>query len=651
MSENKAKLSKTQDQRSIEDVMKNDGYLAKLVNGYASRQSQLDMAHEIKALIDEKSTLMAEAGTGTGKTFAYLVPALLSGKKVIVSTATKTLQEQLVHKDLPILFKACDIPGKARLLKGRDNYVCPQRMEITETVEQHSREDWKKLALIREWLEQKTRSGDRAELDSVPENDMIWRKVCARMEFCQAAECHVESDCFYPKIKNQAQEAQVLVVNHHLFCADLALRENGFGEILPEADIYIFDEAHQLPDIAAQFLGFAISRSQLEELVRDIKQAQQLEAPETRKIKDLAEQLDDNIKSLNDSLGKWEKRWTWEKLNDEKAFQVIVKRFLSLLEQVVEQLKSVEERGKQLAAVQKRAKEFATQLSDWLNSQNENKIRWVESAQARFKFNLTPLSVAGPFSRQREQIGGAWLFTSATLSVNGSFDYFAKRLGLQESKNCHWPSPFDYQKQALVYHPVGLPEPRDPNYIKICLRAAWPLLKASKGCAFLLFTSHKAMQEARAILADHWSGDLLVQGEQPKLTLLQKFKSAEQAILLGTSSFWEGVDVKGDALKLVIIDRIPFAPPDDPIVQAREAYLKEKGLNGFVHFQLPEAVIAMKQGAGRLIRDVEDRGVLMLCDPRLSSKNYGNVIRNSLPDFPWVYDAQYAINKLTETDE
>jgi len=646
MSPEKNSLKK-QTKLSIEDVLSDEGNLSKLVDGYSARQAQIDMALQIKELIDEEGTLLAEAGTGTGKTFAYLVPALLSGKKIIVSTATKTLQEQLVHKDLPILFKACNVAGKARLLKGRDNYVCPQRLELTETVEQHSKHDWKKLSEIRNWVDNKTYIGDRAELETVPENDPIWRKVCARMEFCQSTECQQDSGCFYPVAKQKAAESQVLVVNHHLFCADLALREQGFGELLPDADVYIFDEAHQLPDIAAQFLGFSISRGQLEELIRDIKQAQKIEAPENQKISDYASLLDEQIKLINDALGKWDKRWTWKQLNDEKVFQVAIKRFIDTLTITIDELKQVIERGKQLSAVHKRSQDLLALTKDWITSQSENKIRWIESSQARFKFNMTPLSVAAPFIRQRENIGGAWLFTSATLSVGSNFDYFAKRLGLSEAKTSYWSSPFDYQKQGLVYHPVGLPEPRDPNYTKVMLRAAWPLLKASNGCAFMLFTSHKALQEAKAILESHWDGKLLVQGDLPKLTLLKRFKYADKAILLGTSSFWEGVDVKGDALKLVIIDRIPFAPPDDPIVQAREAFLKEKGLNVFMNFQLPEAVIAMKQGSGRLIIDIEDTGVLMLCDPRLSSKNYGNTIKNSLPDFPWVYDADTAIKKLS----
>ncbi|MEA3405397.1 MAG: ATP-dependent DNA helicase [Pseudomonadota bacterium] len=641
---------KTQEKLTIEQVMGESGTLSEYVKGYSPRQAQLDMAQEVQQLIEEESTLLAEAGTGTGKTFAYLVPALLSGKKIIVSTATKTLQEQLIQKDLPMLLKACKVKGKARLLKGRDNYLCSQRLELTETTEQHSREDWKKLAEIRNWSEL-TKQGDRAELSTVPENDPIWRKVCARLEFCQAAECQPDSGCFYPVVKERAADAQVLVVNHHLFCADLALREQGFGELLPDSDIYIFDEAHQLPDIAAQFLGFTITRSQLEELARDIRHAQKQESPDSQSISDLSTKFEQQIKALNEVFGKWDKRWTWEQLVSDKPFHQAVKALNNQLSFLVESLKEVVERGKQLSAVYKRAKDYEVQLKEWMNQTSENKIRWIESSQARFKFNLTPLSVAAPFSRQREEIGGAWLFTSATLSVRNNFDYFANRLGLGESKTSCWPSPFDYQQQGVIYHPVGLPEPRNPDYIKICLRAAWPLLKASKGRAFMLFTSHRALQEAYAILKQHWQGKLLVQGDLPKLTLLAQFKEQKQVILLGTSSFWEGVDVKGDDLQLVIIDRIPFAPPDDPIVQAREAYLKEKGLNGFAHFQLPEAVMAMKQGSGRLIRDVSDTGVLMLCDPRLSTKQYGSTIRASLPDFPWVYDAESAISKLTPTPE
>ena len=361
----------------------------------------------------------------------------------------------------------------------------------------------------------------------------------------------------------------------------------------------------------------------------------------------MASKFELQLKALSDIFGKWDKRWTWEQLESDKPFNETVKILRNQLGFLVESLKEITERGKQLSAVYKRAKDFESQFTDWMMQTSENKIRWVESSQARFKFNLTPLSVAAPFRRQREEIGGAWLFTSATLSVRDNFDYFANRLGLGEAKTSRWPSPFDYQTQGVIYHPVGLPEPRNPDYVKICLRAAWPLLKVSKGRAFMLFTSHRALQEAHAILKQHWQGKLLVQGDQPKLTLLSEFKKQDNVILLGTSSFWEGVDVKGDDLQLVIIDRIPFAPPDDPIVQAREAFLKEKGLNGFVHFQLPEAVMAMKQGAGRLIRDVTDTGVLMLCDPRLSGKQYGSTIRASLPDFPWVYDVDQAIEKLS----
>lgn len=631
---------------TIDTVMGDAGSLSQFIPGYQPRQAQLDMAHEVAELIENHSTLLAEAGTGTGKTFAYLVPALLSGQKIIISTATKTLQEQLIQKDLPVLFKATAAKGKARLLKGRENYLCPQRLELTETTEQHSREDWKKLGIIRDWSE-KTRLGDRAELSEIGENDPIWRKVCARLEFCQAADCQSEKGCFYPHVKERANEAQVLVVNHHLFCADLALREQGFGELLPEADVYIFDEAHQLPDIAAQFLGFSVTRGQLEELVRDIRHAQKIEAPENKEISDLALRFEEQVKLLNEALGKWEKRWTWEQIEREAAFMEASKRLRNQLEFIAEALKAVTERGKQLSAVYKRCKELQTQLQEWFSTQSENQIRWIESSQARFKLNLTPLSVSAAFSRQREAIGGAWLFTSATLSVRNQFDYFASRLGLNEAKTVRWPSPFDYAQQGVIYHPIGLPDPRDPAYIKICLRAAWPLLKASEGRAFMLFTSHRAMQEAYALLKPHWPGKLLLQGDAPKLVLLNQFKSGQQVILLGTSSFWEGVDVKGDALKLVIIDRIPFAPPDDPIVQAREAYLKQKGLNAFAHFQLPEAVIAMKQGAGRLIRDLGDSGVLMLCDPRLSNKGYGATIRESLPAFPWVYEPQAAIEALT----
>lgn len=626
------------------------GALDQKIEGFGIRDAQIEMAQQIADMIDSGETLLAEAGTGTGKTFAYLIPALLSGKKVIVSTATKTLQQQLVDKDLPLLVELCGVKGSVVLFKGRENYLCQQRLSLAESQEQNTKADWQKLALLREWSQQ-TKTGDLAECAGLEENDPLSRKVCARLEFCQAVGCQKDSDCFYPLMKQRAADAQILVVNHHLFCADLALREQGFGELLPDADIYIFDEAHQLPDIAAQFLGFSISRHQLDELMRDIKQAKQQESPESEDLIDRVTLFGEQVKAVNEALGKWDKRWTWEQLSNSPVFMLSLKHLLNHLGALADHLKTLEERGKLLASVAKRTTEFETQLRLWLETKKDTEVRWAESSQVRFKLNLTPLSVADPFRRQREAIGGAWIFTSATLSVRDKFEYFQQRLGLFEAKTAVWPSPFDYANQGLIYHPIGLPEPREADYIKICLRAAWPLLKASQGRAFLLFTSFRALSEAKVILENHWDGVLLVQGEAPKAELLSRFKSEQNALLLGTSSFWEGVDVKGQTLQLVIIDRIPFAPPDDPLVQARESYLKQKGLNGFAHFQLPEATMALKQGCGRLIRDQTDRGVLMLCDPRLRTKRYGQTIIESLPSFRWVYSPEEAVALLKKGDE
>ena len=634
--------------KRVQSILSSSGKLVEVIDGFESRQAQSEMAEAVAESIDSNQTFLAEAGTGTGKTFAYLVPSLLSGKKVIISTATKNLQEQLLTKDIPLLMDVCEVEGQAKLLKGRENYLCSQRLEISETTEQHPKHVWKKLALIREW-QQKTRVGDKAELAELDENDPIWSKVTSRMEFCQTNECTDDDGCFYPAAKKQAQEAQILVVNHHLFCADLALREQGFGEILPEADIYIFDEAHQLPDIAAQFLGFSISRGQLDELARDITVAQKKESPESVELAESAKLLEKDTQKFNEALGKFEKRWTWQMFQNTKVAEKALQQIRNQLSYLIDQIKPLTDRGKQLSAIYKRSQEIHSQLSNWLKTDLENQVRWLESSQARFKLQLTPLSVAEPFSRQREAIGGSWIFTSATLAVNHSFDYFSHRLGLEQAKVQQWESPFDYETQALIYHPIGLPEPKSEDYIKICLRAAWPLLQAGEGRAFLLFTSYRALAEAKSILEKHWQGQLFAQGDAPKNDLLNQFKQTKQAILLGTSSFWEGVDVKGDALKLVMIDRIPFIPPDDPLVQARETALKEKGLNGFFHFQIPEASIALKQGAGRLIRSTEDRGVLMLCDPRLTQKSYGRILTGTLPPFKWAYDGEEAKKFLLET--
>ncbi len=640
-------MSKSSLAEEVRNLFSNESEISKQIEGFEVRQAQIAMACEIADAVDNEEVLIAEAGTGTGKTFAYLAPAMLAGKKVIISTATKTLQEQLLSKDIPFLSELCELQGTARVLKGRENYLCSTRLEIAETSEQNVKSVWKKLSLINEW-QQKTVYGDKSELSSIDENDFIWSRVGSRQEFCTPNGCSSETGCFYSKVKEEALDAQVLVVNHHLFSADLAMRERGFGEVLPEADIYIFDEAHQLPDIAAQFLGFSISRSQLDELARDIRNAQKEESAESIEISEQVKLFETDVKKFNSALGKWDKRRLWEEFSADESLMKCLKRVKDQLSVLIDMLKEVSERGKSLSAVHKRSQDLESELNVWLTTESKNKIRWCESSQARFRLHLTPLSIAEQFKRQRENLGGSWIFTSATLSVDGKFDYFTNRLGLMAAKSVTWDSPFDFEKQAVIYHPIGLPEPRSENYIKICLRAVWPLLKASKGRAFLLFTSYRALAEAKVILDEHWSGTILAQGDTPKNELLKRFKESSQPILLGTSSFWEGVDIRGDDLKLVMIDRIPFIPPDDPMVQARESALKEKGLNGFFHFQIPEATISLKQGAGRLIRSTKDTGVLVMCDPRLRTKQYGNIIVNSLPPFNWVFSPKEALAFLEE---
>jgi ATP-dependent DNA helicase DinG len=633
--------------KEVKDLFSKDSKISLKIDGFEVRKVQIEMALAVSCAIENEEVLVAEAGTGTGKTFAYLAPAMLAGKKVIISTATKTLQEQLLTKDIPFLLKQCRVQGSARLLKGRENYLCSQRLDIAQTAEQNTKLAWKKLALISDW-QQQTIDGDKAELSTIAENDFIWTKVSSRQEFCVPNGCTADKGCFYAKVKEQANEAQILVVNHHLFSADLAMREQGFGSVLPEADIYIFDEAHQLPDIAAQFLGFSISRSQLDELARDIRNAQKAESIESIEIFEQVKLLETSIQKFNLSLGKWDKRWLWEEFSTNESVLKLLTAIKNQLGLLIDMLKPLKERGKQITAIYKKCQDIEGQLNTWLTTDSKNKIRWLESSQARFKLNLTPLSIAEQFNRQKDNLGGSWVFTSATLSVNNDFEYFTNRLGLLDSKNISWESPFDFSSQALIYHPIGLPEPRTQGYIKICMRAVWKLLKATEGHAFLLFTSYKALAEAKQILDEHWQGSVLSQGDSPKNELITKFKNSASPILLGTSSFWEGVDIRGDALKLVMIDRIPFIPPDDPLVQARESALREKGLNSFFNFQVPEATIGLKQGAGRLIRSTKDTGVLVICDPRLLTKQYGRIIVNSLPPFKWVFNSQEAIDFLEE---
>ncbi len=502
--------------------------------GFQLRDGQLEMATAVAAAIETGSSLIVEAGTGTGKTLAYLVPALLSGRKVLISTATKALQDQLIGKDLPRLETL--IPGSGRWmpLKGRENYVCHQRLAQAETSGLFDMEAQHQLAAIRSWLAHGG-SGVRGECDGVPESARVWQAVCAKAEFCQQADCAQEGDCLYPVLKAQAQQAQLLVVNHHLLASDMALRLQGAPGILPERDIYIVDEAHQLAGAVQQFLGEQVGSAQLEQLLENLMQAVEADAPDERTVAARHQQA---VRQARDALIQSVSPGRYPQAAVRTAMTPFFERLRSVLAGVHEWSAVMAVRGKALAAVADELQVLLEGLDAWWRHEGDDQVCWCEFGGGWFRLYRTPLRIDGAFSAWMAQQGGSWIFTSATLTDTQGFGFFQRRLGLEEVETLQVASPFDYARQGMIYHPGGLPMPHAPDYIRQCLRKAWPLLQAAEGRALLLFSSYRSLYEAREILAAHWQGALLVQGEASKARLLQRFGRERHALLLATASFW-----------------------------------------------------------------------------------------------------------------
>lgn len=587
------------------------------------------MAEAIAGVLEHGGMLICEAGTGTGKTFAYLVPALASGARVIVSTGTRTLQDQLFHRDLPLVRRALASGGSMALLKGRANYLCLQRLADAVARGTLLADGQRDLLAVEQWSG-RTRSGDIAELGELTESSPVWPVVTSTAENCLGQECRYYDECFVVRARRAAAAADVVVVNHHLFLADMSLREEGFGEIVPSADLIIFDEAHQLPDLVAQFFGTSVSGRQLLELARDSVAAQAVEAGEQPEVAGMCGGLESAVADLRASFGGPDRRIDWAGVTEDCEAQAVLGDVRDRLGALAEALAAMAERGTRLANVARRAALLRERLAIFIAA-TAGDVRWVELHRRSFVLHRTPIDVATSFRARLRQYPCAWVFTSATLAVGEDFSFFAGRLGLEDAETRRWDSPYDYRTQALLYVPPLDGLPGEPGYTAAVCAAAVPVLAASAGRAFVLFTSHRALREAATILAARIPYPLLVQGEAPRAELLARFRTTPQAVLLGTASFWEGVDVRGEALSCVIIDKLPFAAPDDPVARARAALLREEGRNAFREFQLPEAVIALKQGVGRLIRDETDRGVLVLCDPRLFTRAYGRVFRAGLP--------------------
>ena len=590
------------------------------------------MAGAVAAALEDHGTLIAEAGTGTGKTFAYLVPALLSGKRVIVSTGTRALQDQLYRKDLPVICAALGSPAKLALLKGRSNYLCDYRLEAAEAAGRfRSREQAAEFARIRHWAAM-TRHGDIAEVIDVAEDSPVWPLVTSTADNCLGAECPRLADCKVLQARREALEADLLVVNHHLFFADMAIREEGFAELLPGADAVIFDEAHQLPEVASSFFGLTLSSRQLVELARDTMIEQGRDARDFPDLAERAAQFEDRVTGLRQALGDEGRRAPWSEVGESAPVIDAIAAITLALSRLLEALKEAAPRGKGLENCHARAVELAQRFAQLTQPPGDEAVHWFETYARSFQIAQTPLDIAATFRGRMAMYQAAWVFTSATLAVGEGFGHYRHRLGLAESAaTLKVDSPFDYARHAVLYHPEGLPEPAAPGYTAALVEAIVPVLEASRGRAFLLFTSYRALNEAHERLDGRVPYPLLKQGSLPKAALLDAFRRHGNAVLLGTQSFWEGVDVRGEALSCVVIDKLPFSSPGDPVLAARIDAMKRAGGNPFFEYQIPNAVITLKQGVGRLIRDVDDCGVLVLADPRLLTKGYGKLFLDSLP--------------------
>ncbi|MCX7563339.1 ATP-dependent DNA helicase [Xanthomonadaceae bacterium XH05] len=622
------------------------GMLARAIAGYAPRPPQQRLAEAIAEAIDNKGELIAEAGTGTGKTYAYLVPALLSGKRTIISTGTRALQDQLYHRDLPRVRSALGARLKTALLKGRSNYLCWYRLERARSDGLFaSRELAAQLAKLHAWAGGDAR-GDLAGVDFLPEDSPLWPQVTSTVDNCLGTDCPFYAECFVVKARQAAQEADLVVVNHHLLFADQALKREGFGEILPGAQTFVLDEAHQLPELAAQFFGTTATSRQMSDLARDAVAECTSVTGALAEVQEPARVLEHALRELRVALEPLPARGTVATFDTHDAVREGIATLRTALSALASVLEAFAERSVGFKGCSERCTDLIARMDRIFDAKGIGEVRWYEVTARGFQVNQTPLDVSGPLRDFRAASNAAWIHTSATLAVDGGFDHLAAQLGMQEPRTLLEPSPFDYHNQALVYVPHGLPEPNTPAHVEAVIDAALPLLDAADGRAFLLFTSHRALRLAAERLAEKREFPLFVHGTAPRHLLLERFRASGNGVLLGAASFWEGVDVAGDALQIVVIDKLPFSAPDDPVLEARLTAIRRQGGNPFFDWQLPNAVIALKQGAGRLIRTHADQGVLMLCDPRLVSRSYGRTFLASLPPFARTRDLQRVLGFL-----
>jgi ATP-dependent DNA helicase DinG len=622
----------------LKQLFSPNGACAAVLPGWRARSQQLAMAEAVERAIADNSVLLAEAGTGTGKTLAYLIPALLSGGKVVISTGTKALQDQLFHRDLPAARRALKSPVRVALLKGRANYVCHHHLQRNLADGRFAHRDdpvW--LAKIARFAETSS-SGDRAEAEGIPEDATAWHYAVSSRDTCLGSECSHYKDCFVMAARKAALEAEVVVVNHHLFFADLWLKDEGVAELLPACNTVILDEAHQLAETAAQFFGETLSTAQLLDLAGDTKRLAAVKAGDFPALRSAAEDMTKAARDLRLAFPQNPVKSTFAELARYDKWPAALKTLSAGLDEMTKLLESQAERDADLKNCFERAQAVQATLASWQRDDDPElpRVRWLETTLSSLLLHATPLSVGAMFGAKLTERAQAWILTSATLSVGGDFTHLKTRLGIETAETLCVDSPFDYPRQGVLYVPQGLPAPNTPEFTEAVVDAALPVLEISHGRAFILFTSLRALEKAHGLLTDAfksrgWDYPLLVQGDAPKNELLARFQKAGNAVLLGSQSFWEGVDMPGDVLSVVIIDKLPFQPPDDPVVAARIAQAEKNGGKPFMDYQLPHAAISLKQGAGRLIRTETDRGVLMICDTRLADKPYGKLLLGALP--------------------
>ncbi|WP_372881108.1 ATP-dependent DNA helicase [Psychromonas sp.] len=631
------------------------GALSKKLPFFISRDAQVKMAEAVALTIKNKQRLVVEAETGTGKTFAYLAPALLTfdkgtSGKIIISTGSKALQEQLFVKDLPLLITATNFTGSVTLLKGRSNYLCNERLNRFMLESKHKDKALQiELIKIKNWsIASKT--GDLAEVKDLAEDSLIIPAITSNNDNCLGRECPSFDDCFIVKARKKAMDADLVVINHHLFFADLAVKETGFGELMPEAGVYIFDEAHQLPDIASLYFGESLSSRQLIELAKEIDFVYRTELREAKQMSKAAEQLRLSVLDFRMAFAMEKGTGSWREKSKQRVMQLHVQRVLQVMDFLNEVILARLGKSEVLDHCFERLTQF-TLLFKKLNSVNETGFSyWFDCTKQHFSLNITPLSVAQRFQSECDKKQASWIFTSATLSVQGQFSHFTELLGLQDSQCLQLSSPFDYAKQTLFVVPRLLPEPGTPGLAEKLIKELAPVIRASKGRCFFLCTSHAMMNQLATGFRQILTLPVLLQGEKSKQALLDEFVSHGNALLVATGSFWEGVDVRGQTLSCVIIDKIPFTAPDEPLLKARMEDAQLKGKDPFSEVQLPQAVITFKQGVGRLIRAEQDKGVLIVCDTRLVTRNYGNLFLNSLPCMPRTRSVENAIDFLKTID-